>query len=68
MPEKLDAELRPVGTKFTVDYPPDLSSTDPMGQRVTWEVIAHRQCVDKNGHEFTGEEIRAITIKEIDAD
>lgn len=34
--------LRPIGTEFSIEYPPCENSTDPRGTLIHWRVKAHR--------------------------
>ena len=54
--------LRPIGTEFTVDLPLSQMSSDACPYRITYRIIAYRECIDEKGRTFTGEEVETVRI------
>ena len=38
-------KLKPIGSVFKINYPPDQTSTDSRGRIFTYRVVAHRLCM-----------------------
>ncbi len=63
-----EEQLRPIGTIFTITYPPDKCSTHRYcSTRMTYEIVAHRLCAERLDSEKTEllEEIKPISIEEV---
>jgi hypothetical protein len=50
--ESATAGLRPIGTRFTVVWPPGEIETDERGVLATYEVVAHDRCRSGAGREL----------------
>ena len=60
-------DLRPIGTEFDIEYPPAVSSTDPMGHKVRYRVRAHSLCArfPHDPNPVWGEEWECLSREEV---
>ena len=56
-------ELRPIGTRFFITYPPMNSSNNPHAHTYEYEIIEHVD-VELNGKAYKKESIKAISVRE----
>ena len=58
--------LRPIGTEYVVERPPDRWSTDPRGTRSTYRVVAHVEGRERPGAPARlYEEVRCIAMERL---
>jgi len=63
----MPTKLRPIGTEFTIEYPPSLNSTETRWTRHLNRVVRHVDVmVDRMGNTKKMEEIKCLSVELFD--